>query len=353
MRTFLIVFCIALLAVPAFAEKPVDKARSAPDGYISFSNVREGEYMSEGFEGAFPPAGWALTASAPSPYTWYQGAGPYSGSSDAHVDWTASYTQDEHMDVSVDLTGAGATDLVLSSWHNGSAYWSGNANTTINISSDGVNYTEVWSMAVDYPASWTWTQAVIDVSAYAGGMLHIRYSYVGTDGADTHVDDVQVGYLAPPPPPPENDTCAGAEANGYAITPTSFPLTGDTSAYATDYPLSYSSCTGYSSSGPDAVYFVDMTDGSTISVTMTCGWDDSIRLITDCADPHNSCVAGADDYPDGSSFSYTHSGATMRYYLIVSGYGSSNYGPFQVDGTFDGAVAIEGSNWGTVKAQYR
>jgi hypothetical protein len=95
-----------------------------------------------------------------------------------------------------------------------------------------------------------------------------------------------------------------------------------------------------------------MSDGMVIDVTMTTtGWDDAFFLVTDCADPHNTCVAGDDAYPDGSYFQYTHTGVPTRYYLIVSAYASGT-GDFWVDGTLTGAIAVETSTWGQIKSLY-
>jgi hypothetical protein len=161
-----------------------------------------------------------------------------------------------------------------------------------------------------------------------------------------------IGELGTAPTPPENDTCDMAVANGYFIVPGPIALSGDNTLANADYPLTTNTCTGYTASGRDVVWVVDMTDGMQITVTMNCGFDDSIYLIYDCDDPTGSCVAGDDQYPSGSTFTYTHVGAAMRYFLIVSAY-SSGVGTFTVDGTLTGGIAVESQTWGTVKALYR
>jgi hypothetical protein len=261
--------------------------------------------------------------------------------------------QDEQLAAGpIDLSTAVPTDLTLSFWISTNPYWASNANTQVFLSSDGVSWTLAWDCYVAYPPSFTWTEVALDIGAYAGGNLYFMVQYAGTDGADVHLDDFQVGYYVAPQPP-DNDTCQGAIDNGYFILPGTIALTGNNELAAHDYTLDYTgSCTGYSCSGQDVVWVVDMEDGQVLDVTMTTtGWDDAIFLITDCADPQNTCVAGADDYPDGSTFSYTHAGAPTRFYLIVSAY-SSGTGDFAVDGTLSAAVAVESSSWGQIKSLY-
>jgi hypothetical protein len=357
MRAFLAILCIALIAMPAMAAKPAIDARTMPEGWTPLPDGSRltGEFLSEGFEGAFPPAGWSETETAPAPYNWSQDPlSPHSGAYEARINWNDVYAQDEVLQFGpIDLSAASPTDLNLTFWLSGSPYWSPNGNTEVYVSSDGSSWTLVWDAVSDLVNTFTWDEFNIDISAYAGGNFYAKFRYVGLDGADVYLDDVSVGYNTPPVAP-DNDTCAGAEANGYFITPlVPFNLTGNNTLANNDYPLSFSSCTGYSALGNDVVWVVDMEDGWNLSVTMTTtGWDDSIYLITDCSDPHNSCVAGADDYPDGSSFNYTHTGAPGRYYLIVSAYGSGT-GDFTVTGLLDAPVSVEASSWGQVKGLYR
>ncbi|MCK4511704.1 hypothetical protein KAW64_08195, partial [bacterium] len=114
------------------------------------------------------------------------------------------------------------------------------------------------------------------------------------------------------------------------------------------------SCTGYSATGQDVVYYTNLEIGDEFTVTMdTVGdWDDSIYLITDCTDPQNSCVAGADEYPDMSTFTYIATEAGT-YYLIVSAY-SSGVGDYTIFGYNGGSTTpVEESSWGSIKALYR
>jgi hypothetical protein len=348
---------VALIAVPTLAEKPAEDARTAPAGWTPppGTTVLTGEFLDEGFEGTFPPSGWSEVETAPAPYNWAKDTlVPHSGAYEARIQWTAAYTQDEELIAGpIDLSSASPTDLYFLFWISGSPFWSSNANTEVFISSDGSTWTLVWDALSDLTGTFVWTEVAVDVGAYAGGDLYLRFKYSGTDGADVYLDDVSVGYYTPPVPP-LNDTCAGAEANGFLIPAAGpFVLTGNNALASHDYTLSSGSCTGYSATGRDVVWVVDMVPGSVLDVAMTTtGWDDSIYLITDCADPHNTCVAGADAFPDGSVFSYTHLGPFARYYLIVSAY-ASGVGDFTVTGSLTAPISVESSSWGQVKAQYR
>ncbi len=80
------------------------------------------------------------------------------------------------------------------------------------------------------------------------------------------------------------------------------------------------------------VFTLGLEAGESFEVTMTTdGFDDSIYLITDCADDFGTCVAGADAYPDGSYFTYT-APVDQQLFLIVDGYGTSSVGEFTITG---------------------
>lgn len=355
MRKLLAVLAVALLAVPAFAEKPAFDARTAPEGWIPRPDAARPAvaFMTEGFEGAFPPAGWTEIELAPAPYNWAQDPSPHSGTYSARIQWTAAYTQDEILTTgAIDLSTAIPTDLKLAFWIMTNPYWASYANTEVFVSADGATWTPAWDVLSGLTANFVWTEILVDVGAYAGGNLYVMFKYSGTDGADVHLDDVRVDYVTAPVAP-LNDTCAGAEANGFFILPGAINLTGNNSLALHDYTLSSGSCTGYSATGRDLVWVVDMPTGAALSVTMTTsGWDDSIFLITDCNDPHNTCVAGADEYPDNSFFMFTNAGPPTRYYLVVSAY-ASGVGDFAVTGLLDAPVSLEPTSWGRTKALYR
>jgi hypothetical protein len=134
-----------------------------------------------------------------------------------------------------------------------------------------------------------------------------------------------------------------------------FNIVADNSLATLDYPLNQGSCTGYSHSGRDLVWIVDLVQNESVTVNMsTVGkWDDTLFLITDCANPEGSCVAGSNAIPDGSVLSFTRVDSGIgRYYLIASGY-ANGAGVFTLSGQVGSGTAIESVTWGQVKARYR
>jgi hypothetical protein len=205
-------------------------------------------------------------------------------------------------------------------------------------------------------SGFAWHHTDLDVASYAGGNLRVRFRYVGTNGGDVLLDEVAVVADEPAPLPPENDACAGAIAQGYVLGLGAFALDADNALAAPDYPLAMpGSCTGTSHGGRDVVWVVDLAQGESLNVTMTTmgDWDDTLFLVTDCANPQGTCVAGDNAIPDGSHLVYTRTApGTGRYYLVASGYGNGA-GFFHLAGTVGVGTAVDATTWGRVKAAYR
>jgi len=322
-----------------------------------------GDFLDEGFEGTFPPAGWVRTGNpaVTGNHRWHMEANASyvrTGAQSAAVFWQNALIQDEKFaSPPLDLTGAPGKDLRMSFWWFGNAYYAGAADAQVHASSDGVVWTELWRMANETVTGWAWRQKVLDVSSYAGGTLYVRFRYYGSNGADLAVDDVRVGYLGNPSPPP-NDDCAGALANGNTIGPGlgAFARTGDNTLATNDYPLAAgSSCTGYAHTGRDMVWVVTMPATSWFAATMTTtgSWDDTLFLVSDCGNVEASCVAGDNGVPDGSRVTtINHNPFSVTYYLIASGY-SAGAGEFRLDGALGDGTSVEPSTWGRIKASYR
>ncbi len=220
-----------------------------------------------------------------------------------------------------------------------------------------VNGTTVFDFDSNVTAGFTWEQFFVDLSAYDGQMVTITFRYAGIDG-DLHlleavmVDD-GTGYVFTPPEAPENDTCEGA----FELMPGAFDLATDNTLAANDYPLASGSCTGYSATGNDVVYYVCLDQGEMLDVSMQCGFDASLYIITDCADPMNSCVAGADATVSQGLEEILGFVAPYDaiYYVIVSAY-SGGTGPINVYGTNYGSgceVATEPTTFDGLKSLYR
>jgi len=347
-RTLIIVLALLVVSSVAFAGKMAPDAKFSTEPYASMS-FRE---YTEGFEGVFPPVGWVLTSTNPDPlYTWTQytpaGEGTYCANC---VYDPALVPQLETLSFTHTLV---AGELHLSFLAMASYYWAVDPyqNYDIYVTVDGVT---VWSFFADnMGTSFTWDAYDIDLADYGyvgGETIEVGFVYEGADGAQGAFDAVKIGEEYVPPPPPEGDVCE----NALILPSGDYTVTGTNVGFNNDYPLVSGSCTGYGASGQDVVYVTNLAVGDELSVLMTTdtGWDDSIYLITDCADPMGSCVIGADAYPDGSTFSYVATEAGT-YYLIVSAY-SSGTGGYTITGYNGGSyTAVEESSWGSIKALYR
>jgi hypothetical protein len=119
--------------------------------------------------------------------------------------------------------------------------------------------------------------------------------------------------------PIANDTCAGA-INATA----GGTFTGDTTNAQPNYtPLAsgLGGCTGYTAQGNDVVYRVTLSAGERLQASLSATWDASLYMVTDCANPSGTCVAGQDNgNPETIDFTAPGAGG---YFLVVDGYGSA------------------------------
>ncbi len=352
MRAILLVILVTFVATMAFAgEKVPSKV-----GYRGLPSAPSQRDLFEGFEGTFPPAGWTLASASGhvAPENFYQGDSsngtPIEGLYNMVCEWDPDLVdQDNTMSFSHAII-AGEDNLNF--WISGSVTWMANYDLAVEV-----NGTQLYSWQATYAGpDWTDEFVNIDLSAYMGTTANIVLRYTGNDGAAIYIDAMMIddgtGWAPPPPPAaPLNDTCDGAWDNDFVIAPGAFSYAGDNTYANADYGMDSGSCTGYSVSGQDLVWAVCMNQGDVLDVTMTSSFDASFFLITDCADPFNSCVIGADD-PE--TFSYT-AAADGVYYLICSAY-SSGLGAFTIDGTLTGdgcIVATEDKSWDGLKSLYR
>ncbi len=348
-----LLFAICVLLIGATVGQAKEEPRTNPNHYTVPAPL--GRAYSEGFEAGVPPAGWTLISTPGHTQalqtTWFQGVSlPYEGMGYATCLYDpALVPQDEWLHFNGSIT---AVDHHLNFAAYASYYWmvSPYMNYDLVVT---VNGTPVWSMQADtsWNTSFQYYIFDVDLSAYIGQTVDIGFGYVGTDGAELAVDAVGINGGFTPPPPPAGDTCETA----VALPCGAFNVTGTTVGSANNYDPLSGGCTGYSATGPDVVYYTDLAVGGVFSVTMSTGgvWDDSIYLVTDCANVAGSCVAGDDQYPDMSTFTYTATTAG-RYYLIVDGYGGAS-GSYTITGTnpCGPPVATEPTTWGTLKGLYR
>ncbi|MBN1827343.1 MAG: choice-of-anchor J domain-containing protein [Candidatus Eisenbacteria bacterium] len=297
----------------------------------------------EGFEGAFPPAGWTLGTTNPS-YTWFKDASSYEGSYAAKVGWQVGNPQDETLSFSHLINSAAGEDH-LTFYTMGSPYWSSNANLTVEV-----NGAEMFDYSLENQGgTFVWEEYDIDLSAYNGQTVDITFRYAGDDGADHHLDYVCIGGGVTPPEVPENDLCDGA----IPLPCGNVNVSGSTELANDDYsPGEYgNSCTGYSASGNDVVYSITLGAATVVDLYYTAANDGSFYIVTDCADPEGTCVIGADATFSGDTETISTTLDAGTYYLILDGYSGS--GTFTLTGLIDCTVNTEETSWGAVKKMYR
>lgn len=348
--TLLVLALVAFAAMPALAHK--DTAKSAP---YHMTNGTDSRDIYEGFEGAFPPAGWTVFSASGHTGTdnWYQSTNSFEGLYAATIDYDDALVPQDCTLSFMNTVTAGESHLNFQI--SGSAYWSTNYDCTVEI--DGAI---VYSWAANVVDNWVFQLVDIDLAAYMGQTVEIAFHYTGLDGAAIYLDSVGLNEGYTPPPPPEaplNDTCDGALDHGeFELAPGAFSFAADNTDANADYPLASGSCTGYSASGNDLVYYVCLAQGEMLDVAMDAAFDASLYIIADCADPFNTCVAGADDTVGGvEAITGFVAPADGTYFVIVSAY-SSGIGPISVYGTNYGSgcvIATESTTFDGLKSLYR
>ena len=126
------------------------------------------------------------------------------------------------------------------------------------------------------------------------------------------------------------DTCAMATAISPAALP--FSAEGTTDGAANDIDPGLLGCAA--GGGPDVVYSFTpaATDRYTIGATPTgIGFDVSLYVVTDCANPATTCVAGANISGTSKGESVTPTlNAGTQYFIVVDGSSPGNFGTFHI-----------------------
>ncbi len=299
--------------------------------------------MLEGFEGAFPPAGWT-SGVTDAHHTWARDTlVPFSGTAAARVSWNAGGHQDETLSFAWPV-GSGE-DLFFAT--QGSTYWSAHADFTVAV--DG---TVVYSFHADNAgASWRWEYVQVDLEPWAGTTPTIAFRYAGDDGADQYLDAIRIGTYAPPPPPSPVDFCGSV----YQGTGTHF--TGSTCDGAN--VVSLLGCAAYAENGLEHYYEIQVPAGCyfTANVTYTNA-DGALWLLDSCSAPGGAfgCLDAVDDTmgvgPESLSYQNATAGPQIVY-LVVDSWGTAACGSYTFDFVSDCAVATEGQTFGSVKAMFR
>ena len=341
-RVFLVIAVLALLVGTVSAAKL--PPRHAPP--TASWHMDLGRSMFEGFEGAFPPAGWSQGITNPT-NTWRQdNVTVYEGMYAAKVDWQAGVPQDETL--SFDYTVEDGD--VLQFFTMGSTYWCTNANFTCEI--DGA---VVYDFCAEATASWEWQEVVIDLAPYVGQTITVTFRYAGDDGADQHLDAVQVGPYSPPPPPPPVDFCDLLEDTAL----------GNGDVYVGDTCdgqnlVSSLDCASFTENGLEDYFEVAMPAGSSFTATVTYdAVDGALWVLGECSAEGGefTCLGYADETLTGEPevVTYTNdTGMDQIVYLVVDAWGTDACGTYSlVFESTGGAVANETKSFGAVKALYR
>lgn len=128
--------------------------------------------------------------------------------------------------------------------------------------------------------------------------------------------------------PPAGESCG----NAVPIVSTG-TITGETTVGFTNNLAPASTCTGFSTNGPDKVYSISVGPGQTLTatVTPTAGGDPSLYLIDSPASNCTAaptCLVGSDDggssEPDTITYANT-SGAAKTVFLVIDGFFATGY----------------------------
>lgn len=338
-RSIMLVLAISLVAGSALAQKL--PPREAPGRQLAYTSAKS--YVLEGFEGAFPPAGWSqgITNAA---HTWSRDTlVPYSGQAAAAVSWQAGSPQDETLAFSWPV-GAGE-DLFFAT--QGSVYWSANADFTVEV-----NGAAVYDFAADNAgASWVWEYVQIDLAAWEGTTPTFTFRYAGNDGADHYLDHVRIGTYSPPPPPDPVSFC------NQVFQGTGTHFTGNTCDGANR--ISLLDCGAYAENGLEHYYEIQVPAGCFFSANVTYDTaDGALWLLDSCQAPGGAfgCLGYADDTLAGGpeTISYTNGTSSMQIvYLVLDSWGTGACGHYSFDFISDCAVSTESESFGSIKAMFR
>ena len=177
------------------------------------------------------------------------------------------------------------------------------------------------------------------------GDASTMYIYVDTHGAGTQGAYSLSVYLNGVVP---NDEC------WQAISVDGGGTFSGTTECARNFVDVTADCIDYATAGPEAVYSFYANDGDTIDLTLTptTDWDPALYVISDCYDPVNSCVGGADaglnGDPEVASLTFNCAG---YYYIMADSWyssGSSSAGDFDLDVMITPATPVDTFDVGMV-----
>jgi hypothetical protein len=147
-----------------------------------------------------------------------------------------------------------------------------------------------------------------------------------------------------------HDDCA--QAGLFTCGPLSYENL--TRCLTNDFDPGSEGCTGYPTTGGDAVLGIVVEAGSRLAVTMSSSADAALYLVGDCHDVMGSCVAGVDANLAGESetLNYTFDKPGV-WYLVLDHHGGGQ-GTLRLSGNLDCAtVSVQPRTWTQVRRLYR
>ena len=166
-------------------------------GSHTIDEVEDGVYLSESFEGDFPPTGWVSGGD----YPWQQGTGlnqgPGASASGVYSIWFNDYlyptaASGAIQTPDIDLTNASSPKLKFKYWDS-----SGSDFVEVQVSNPDGSFTTMLSTPT---TTLDWEELELDLSSYNGQVIQIRFVGTSVYGySNPHIDDVVV---AEPPSVP-------------------------------------------------------------------------------------------------------------------------------------------------------
>lgn len=130
-------------------------------------------------------------------------------------------------------------------------------------------------------------------------------------------------------PPPVNDTCAGAKPLVLPAGPSVVKDSGQTYSASDDVDLGYTGCTGQPTAGSDVFYKIQLTAPYTYELSLTAtGFNGALYVLSSCASPSASCVAGADSNAYSTEYLTITPGVSQTYIIGVDGRASTDVGKY-------------------------
>lgn len=310
-----IVDCIGTCATPSACGGPVIANDTCTTAYDIVAPISFVEDLSRFTNEVNPGAGSCFAGSTPGPDLIYSVSLPPNTVLDVQVDGSGSHT----VAIVSDCMMPGTTCLAQAE----------NSGATRALYSSSNTVEDVF-VFVDHPSN---PSNLIDLSFDLRPQECVLGSQSCADSMtrqycnpfyQTKIQTCDFGCAAGVCNPPTNDQCTvalDATAGGT--------FTGDISNYVNDYDQNNAatSCTNFSSAGPEGVWSVNAVAGQVLTATMDpTGFDASLYISTDCAMIDNTCVEGSDS-GTVESVQYTIP-ADGVYYIIADSYLAAPTGTF-------------------------